>query len=82
MRKDVNLRELCEFGFCCEVRSVLGRSELEARPVGIGARKGRQNNLGQNNIQVVNCKCRVVNGMRDRSNQKDSIVALGRGDDR
>jgi hypothetical protein len=42
MRKNVNLKELLEFEFFGgEVRSVLGRDELEARTVGIGARKGR-----------------------------------------
>lgn len=41
-RKDVNLKEFCEIGnFGGEVRSVLELSGLEARTVGIGARKGR-----------------------------------------
>ncbi len=42
MRKDVNLKEFLEFEiFRGEVRSVLGLDGLEARTVGIGARKGR-----------------------------------------
>jgi hypothetical protein len=42
MRKDVNLKELFELEVCCEeVCSVLGLDGLEARTVGIGARKGR-----------------------------------------
>jgi hypothetical protein len=67
--KDVNLRELWVFEVCCErVRSVLGRNEMEARTVGIGARKERQVTLTLTICQVVNGKCCVVKGMRDRLN--------------
>jgi len=68
VRKDVNLKELFEFAnFCGDVRSVLGLSELEARTVGIGARKGMQVNVELNVCQVVNGKRCIVRGMRDRS---------------
>jgi hypothetical protein len=81
MRKNVNLKELCEFEFWCEgVRSVLGMSGLEARAVGIGARKGSDDNPGLNVCQVVNSKAFVSSGMRIVcSNQECSFVLRGCG---
>jgi len=71
MRKNVNLRELDEFESCCEERrSVLGQDGLEARTVGIGARKKNNDNPGLNVCQMVNNKTFVSREMRvGRSNQ-------------
>jgi hypothetical protein len=65
MRNDVNLKEFCEFEVRCEgVRSVLGLGGLEARKVGIGARKGSKINLELNICQVVNNRAFVLSEMR------------------
>ena len=56
------------------MRSVLGMSELAARVVGIGARKGRQVNSKFNVCQVVNDKTFVSSKMRVAcSNQRRSF---------
>ena len=74
--KSVNLRGLLVFAFCREgMRSVLGSDELEARTVGIGARKGRQISMELTVCQVVNDKAFISSEMRiGRSNPASSFI--------
>jgi hypothetical protein len=62
------------------MRSVLGRDELEARAVGISARKGGNDNPRLNVCQVVNNKAFVSSEMRKvRSNHERIVVVRARG---
>jgi hypothetical protein len=72
----VNLKDFFEFDiFGGEMRSVLGLDGLEARTVGIGARKGRQISMELTVCQVVNDKAFISSEMRiGRSNPASSFI--------
>jgi hypothetical protein len=72
----VNLKDFFEFEiFGGEMRSVLGLDGLEARTVGIGARKGRQISMELTVCQVVNDKAFISSEMRiGRSNPASSFI--------
>jgi hypothetical protein len=72
----VNLKDFFEFEiFGGEMRSVLGLDGLEARTVGIGARKGRQISIELTVCQVVNDKAFISSEMRiGRSNPASSFI--------
>lgn len=72
----MNLKDFFEFEiFGGEMRSVLGLDGLEARTVGIGARKGRQISMELTVCQVVNDKAFISSEMRiGRSNPASSFI--------
>ena len=56
-----------------EMRSVLGLGGLEAREVGIGARKGGKINLKLNICQMVNNKTFVLSEMRTARSNREPV---------
>jgi hypothetical protein len=72
----VNLKDFFEFEiFGGEIHSVLGLDGLEARTVGIGARKGRQISMELTVCQVVNDKAFISSEMRNPcSNRVHSLT--------
>jgi hypothetical protein len=69
--KNVNLRELCEFEYCCEeVRAVLGMSEMEAQEAGMGAWMHKEISTKLTDCQVVNIKRCFLKEIRIDSNTR------------